>query len=164
MTDATLVRIRSVLKNIIICHCGSAAELAVCLLNIVEHYCRDNHARCQHHPKEDKSGKPYHVNAPVTCQAQIEALTALLTRVGGEAQAYLDARGSTTNLCEGFHRVMLIYRDKVVLQSALQYTLRSDMSILHLVRDAFDAPLPSLLWLSLTTQSALYSSSTDTPS
>lgn len=39
---------------------------------------------------------------------------------------------------------MLIYRDKVVLQHAMQYELRSDLSLLHLVRWTSLAPTSCL--------------------
>jgi len=106
MADGTLLRIKNVMKNLIIGHEGTASELADFFLNIINHYCLDDHRKCEYCPKVDKSGNPYHTKGLITCEAQVAALLKLLKSVGRDAQAYMDARGFTTNLCEGFHRIV----------------------------------------------------------
>lgn len=118
LDDTLLRRIRCSMKAIIIQHEGkTAAELAAALLNVKAHYCDDDHSKCTHHPTATDSGEVYQAQMYMNCPAQVAALEAYLVACGLRAQEFLDCIGEYTNLCEGMHRLFLVYRDKVSVLS-----------------------------------------------
>ena len=70
-----------------------------------------------------------------TCKAQVAGFRSLVVGMSLHPQDYVSDHGRlTTNSVEGFHGLVLVYRDKMTDLGHTHYTCKTNMAICHKVK------------------------------